>query len=70
MAFRVCGCALAGQRISLLWRKTHTKGLTARPPAKPEVDEESKVREKNEGQLTKEDRERQSTTESRRDQSA
>ena len=42
------GDARAGQRISLsvLARNTQTKGLRARSPARPEVDEERKVPEK------------------------
>ena len=67
----VCMCVCADQTISLsvLTRNPH-KGLRAKYPARPEVEEERKVPEKTEGQFTKEDGERQSTTESRRDQSA
>ena len=66
----VCVCAPVRESLCLLWRETHTKGLTARPPARPEVDEERKVPEKTEGEFTKEDREGQSTTESRGGRSA
>ena len=50
-------CVRAGHRISLFWRETHTKGLTVRSLAGPEVNEERKVREKKEGHLTKGPRE-------------
>ena len=52
----VCVCAPVRESLCLLWRETHTKGLTARSPARPEVDEERKVPEKIEkieSQLTK-----------------
>ena len=57
-------CVCAGQRISLsaLARNLH-KGLRARSTARPEVNEERKVSEKTESQLTKEDEGMQSTTE-------
>ena len=61
----VCVCAPVRESLRLLWRETHSKGLTARSPMKPEVDEERKVPEKKEDKLTKEDGEMQSTTESR-----
>ena len=60
-------CAPVRRSLCLFWRETQTKG--SRSPARPEVDEERKVREKTEGQSTKEDRERQLTTEGRGEQS-
>ena len=63
-------CVPVRESLCLLWHKTHTLGLMARPPARLEVDKERKVPEKIEGQLTKEDGERQSTMVGRRDQSA
>ena len=72
----LCGHSLcwvyvcAGQRISLLWRETQTKGLSSRSPARPEVDEETEVPEKTKGQLIKEDGESQLTSEGRVGQSA
>ena len=59
-------CVCAGQRISLsaLARNPH-KGLRTRSPTRPEVEEERKVREKTEQELTKEDGERQSRTDSK-----
>ena len=48
LAILVLVCVCAGQRISLFWRETHTKGLRARSPARPEVDEGKKVPEKTE----------------------
>ena len=67
MAIRCVGCVCVPVRESLclLWREPHSKSLTSRSLARPEVDEERKVPEKKEGQLTKEDGEMQSTTESR-----
>ena len=61
MAIRCVGCVCVPVRESLcrLGRETHRKGLTARPPTRPEVDEERKVPEKTDGQLTKEDTERE-----------
>ena len=61
----VCVCAPVRESLCLLWYETHTKGQTARPSTRPEVDEESKVPKKTESQLTKEDGEMQSTMESR-----
>ena len=63
-------CVCAGQTISLFVLARNPKGLSSRSPAIPEVDEERKVREKTEGQLTKEDGERQLTTEGRGERSA
>ena len=71
MAIRWVGC-VCGRRtenLCLLWRETQTKVLSSRSPTRPEIEEERKVPEKTESQLTKKDEERQSTTESRRDQS-
>ena len=44
----VCGRVPVRESLCLLWRETHTKGLTARPSARPEMDEERKVPEKTE----------------------
>ena len=49
-------CAPVRTSLCLLWCETHTKSLTVRPPATPEVDEERKIPEKK-GQMTKGDRE-------------
>ena len=59
-----CVCVRASQTISLsvLARNPH-KGPRTSSPARPEV--ERNIPEKTQGQLTKEDRERQSTTEAR-----
>ena len=35
----------ASQKITLFWRETHTKGLSARFPTRPEEDEGRKVPE-------------------------
>ena len=56
------------ESLCLLWRETQTKGLSLRSPVRPEVDEERKVPERTEGQLAKEDGERQLTTVNRRRQ--
>ena len=40
----------------LLWCETQTKGLRARSPARPEVEEGRKVQEKTERELTTEGR--------------
>ena len=65
----VCMSAPVRESLRLLWRETHTKGLTARPPTRPEVDEERKVAEKTESQLTKEDGEMQLTKQGRGERS-
>ena len=49
--------ALSRRSLCLFWRETQTKSLSSRSPARPEVDEKREVREKREGQLTKEPRE-------------
>ena len=52
MAIRCVGCvcvymcALVRECLCLLWCETHIKGLTARPSARPEVEEGRKVPEK------------------------
>ena len=43
--------------LCVFWRETQTKGLSSRSPIRPEVDEEREIRERREGQLTKEPRE-------------
>ena len=63
-----CVCAPVRESFCLLWRETQRKGLISRSPARLEVDEDRKVPEKTEGQLAKEDGERQLTTVSRRRQ--
>ena len=49
-------CAPGRRSLCLFWRETQTKGLSLRFPVRPEADGEKKVREKREGQLTKEHR--------------
>ena len=50
-------CALGRRSLCLFWHETQTKGLSSRSPARPEEDEEKKVPERTEGELTKEPRE-------------
>ena len=61
----VCVCASVRRSLCLFWRETQTKGLSLISPARLEVDEERNVPEKTQGQLTKDDGEMLSTTESR-----
>ena len=49
----MCVHAPVREYLSLLWHETHTKNLTARSPARPDVDEGREVPDKKEGQLTK-----------------
>ena len=54
LAFRCVGvCTPVREFLCLLLRETHTKGLRARSPARPEVEEGKNVPEKTESQLTK-----------------
>ena len=53
--------ALVRRSLCLFWREAQIKGLSSRSPTRPEVNKETKVPEKTQSQLTKEDRERQLT---------
>ena len=45
----LCVCAPVREYLCLIWRETHSKGLTTRSHARPEVNDERKVPEKKEG---------------------
>ena len=47
-SFCWCMCAPVRESLCLLWRETHTKGLSTRFPTRPVVDERMKVLEKTE----------------------
>ena len=42
----VCMCVLVRESLCLFWRETHTKGLRARSPTRPEEDEGRKIPER------------------------
>ena len=49
----VCVCVSVRESLCLLWRETHTKGLSTRSPTRPEVDEGMKVPEETERAVDK-----------------
>ena len=61
--------SLVRESLCLLWRETHTKGLSTRSPTRPEGRGKEGLREDRESQLTKEGRRRQSEERSSRNRS-